>query len=1604
MTTFRIKKIIPPGRANNWLLWLIAAWVFIALPEAANAGHGAGVDLTYECINGCTTKVHFRAFRSCNTSIQNISPVNTFYITADTSCTMPVQTSPWVNVSNIEVTPVCAGTPTLCNSSTATINGIMEHYWVGEFDFCAANCSSYTLNWGLCCRNGTITSMSVPTMTTLYVGTTFNPLASPCNNSPVFNDPPIPYICEGQSHNFLQHASDPDGDSLAYFLGPCLSGPNTIVPYLPGYGAGAPLGPDWVVQIDPISGQLSISPHPFSPNSGSVQVGVVCILVEEWRNGQLIGTTTRDVQLTVLPCAGNDQPLLTGAANTIGATSNGFEITTCLGASLCFQIPSHDTDPGQTVDLYWDGSLSSMGASFTKWGDPAVMDTISGNNPVAEFCWTPPAAGTFQFVASVIDDHCDLPGFNQYTFTIIVEQIDITVVDTGLACDLAMFSAIPQTGSAPYSYQWNPLNFPVQYDSSFQQQVPGPGNYPYTMMVVDSAGCIFEYTDTLQVINNVQALPGLGQSICAGQPTLLGLQPPSNPNLVYQWSPAPHLNDSTLAQPTLTAINTSGLSENQSYYLLVVDTLTNCSDSDSVQLQVNPIPDASFFISPEICAGDTANILYTGVLNAFGTFLWNFDNGLPGTSISQGPHTVSWGTPGSYEVNLVVSSMGCSSPIQRDTILVKPIPVANIASEIPQCFTGHNFDLLNIGTYDSTATFDWNFSQGAVYTTDTTEHLDSLTFIYPGQHQVTLQVTQNGCDSPLDTLLLEIIPDPDPVWSYSSTGQCFPLNDFLFSATGQNDPSAVYNWTFQDGTPSVSSAVTQTVNFNSQGPKVVTLTVLQNGCSLSYTDTIQVYPSPAVDAGNGMSFCDGSAGGTLNGSVVGGQDPYVWNWFAGSGLVFTIDSLDDDDPHIMLDSSGFVYVQVTDQNGCSSELDSVWIEVLPKPIALAPADTSRCDGLTPCTVLIPTVSNTGGPFTYSWSPAAGLNDSTLLYPCASPGTTTTYTFVATDQGTGCSSDMGGIDSSAMVTVTVLPSPQAEAGLSFDLCNGDSIQLNGSASGSGPGYSYQWSPTTGLSNPNLPNPMASPAITTIYTLNVSSNGCDGYADTMHLRVRGIPLANAGNDVQICLGEQTQLNGSAGGGDGSSAYYFSWSNGVSLDDPLLSNPTALPSSTTTYHVTATNDWGCESAPDSITVYLHPTPVAEAGDSAFVCLGDEFQFQGSYYYGQTDSVPNTSLIYYNWNPGNELDDPLILQPTFTPTSSGWYTLEINYETCTTVDSVYLTSIPHLNASALADTNVVCANDSVMLLASGGLSGPTYQWTPTTGLNDPSSAQPMAAPGTTTTYEVFLEEYGCLDSTEITVEVLPRPTAGFAYTQPIGCPPHGVFFSSTSLNADHLIWNFGDGSPPQNISEYEHTYSEVGDYPVSLIAVAPGGCADTADFLTVQVTPPPHMNVVSDPGIPAELFVPNAEIQLTEDYGEVVEWQWIFENGDRFGGQVLDYSFPSEGTYFVTLRGVDERGCWNDTLVGPIVVSSPDITIYNVFSPNNDGINDVFLPLYDGSQPTFLQIFDRWGTLIFESRNRTEAWDGRNLKGKPSPEGEYFYTFRVGAKEYVGSVTMVR
>lgn len=93
--------------------------------------------------------------------------------------------------------------------------------------------------------------------------TTLNTNITPCNSSPQFSNPPVPYICQGQPYTFNQGAFDPENDSLSYSLGPCYNTlPNTLVTYAAGFSQNAPLGSSWNVSINPTTGDITVVPQP----------------------------------------------------------------------------------------------------------------------------------------------------------------------------------------------------------------------------------------------------------------------------------------------------------------------------------------------------------------------------------------------------------------------------------------------------------------------------------------------------------------------------------------------------------------------------------------------------------------------------------------------------------------------------------------------------------------------------------------------------------------------------------------------------------------------------------------------------------------------------------------------------------------------------------------------------------------------------------------------------------------------------------------------------------------------------------------------------------------------------------------------------------------------------------------------------------------------------------------------------------------------------------------------------------------------------------------------------------------------------------------------
>lgn len=241
--------------------------------------------------------------------------------------------------------------------------------------------------------------------------------------------------------------------------------------------------------------------------------------------------------------------------------------------------------------------------------------------------------------------------------------------------------------------------------------------------------------------------------------------------------------------------------------------------------------------------------------------------------------------------------------------------------------------------------------------------------------------------------------------------------------------------------------------------------------------------------------------------------------------------------------------------------------------------------------------------------------------------------------------IGGIAScvSARVPVDINVSvPVADAGPDTDICVGDSTQLN-----AGGGTTYLWSTSVGLSDSTVANPMAGPVATITYTVTITdANNCSA-SDDVTVNVNPIPVANAGADITLCMGDSAAFNATGG-------TLYAWSQSAGLSCTNCSNPVASPAANTTYTVTVTDSNAC-SATDDIFVTVNPAPVANAGTDITICATGNTLLNAS------------GGISYSWSPPGGLSDPSISNPVASPVSSTNYTVTVtNANNCADHDEV--------------------------------------------------------------------------------------------------------------------------------------------------------------------------------------------------------------------------------------------------------------------------------------------------------------------------------------------------
>lgn len=542
---------------------------------------------------------------------------------------------------------------------------------------------------------------------------------------------------------------------------------------------------------------------------------------------------------------------------------------------------------------------------------------------------------------------------------------------------------------------------------------------------------------------------------------------------------------------------------------------------------------------------------------------------------------------------------------------------------------------------------------------------------------------------------------------------------------------------------------------------------------------------------------------------------------------------------------------------------------------------------------------------------------------------------------------------------------SQCAFSFDLgpnqsiCAGDSIQLSAPS-----GYSYLWTPLYNISSNSISSPYVKPTVDTIYFVSLTDlNNCT-VTDSIHIFVNQLPIVSVNDDDTICEGNTLQLISTG-------ALSYTWTPNYNLTNNTIPYPISSPLVDTSYIVDGMDANGCSSQ-DTIFITVLPIPNADAGTDTSICPGSSVQLNAS------------GGISYTWLNPVSLSNYLIPNPISTPSDSIKYFVQVSdVSGCEAIDSISI----HIFSSAKADAGFsvsTCADTPVQLTASGGVN---YSWSPQIYLNHSSLHNPMAFPNDDMDFVVQVEDSnGCFDTDTMRVTVFKVSINN----DTLFCEGDSMMAFVGGDPATYFLWTPSIGISDSSSFEPWIKPSETTTY--TLNATNAQGCS-YQDDITITI-PQPEAIIDSNVIIGCE----GAIFELFNNSDSDYSFVWDFDDGTKSFNSDLEINIPYNSNLLGELSVVDQYGC-SDTssisysLIGLSFDDYFDIDVPNVFTPNNDGINDLFKISLPGKmyECATISIFNKWGEIQYFNDDSNLNWDGTNNSGVSSPVGTYFYTISI-------------
>lgn len=559
-------------------------FLLVLTTSNAQSSHLWGGSITYTCLGNNTYQVIHTGYKGCGSS----AALSDNFTLTSVICGQQINSGIRTSLSTTGITPICQA----ALGNNTCLGGIQQIR--AEFlTYIPPNCPDWTFQSSNSARIS-VSNLAAPSSGVGNIST-LNTMGGLCNSSPIFNSPLVPFICDQEPFCFVPDAIDPDGDSLVFSLVLPLDFDFTPLSYSAPFSTSYPINTtSGSILFDSTNGNLCFTPS-------GIQNTVIAMQVEEFRNGVLVGSVLHDFTFLVMSCS-NQFPILPGGAlNAVvnGTALDSNSIVACAGIPLSFQAVFTDADPADSLSILSNITNTLPGASLQ----------LTGTNPLTvNFSWVPGNndLGFHPFYVEVLDNQCTIIGRRTYLFDINVLPATLAGPDLSY-CPAGAALPIHVTGGGS-GVTWSTLSGdPTGLSCT---NCPNPLASPSTTStyVVESNlvnACSNRDTITIEVVPDFLLNLTPDTTLCSNQYLQIqGLTGPASAGpFTSQWSPTTGL---TTPNSPLTTVQV----QDTSSFVFSATSAAGCTLVDSVTININgQAPILRLPRQDTICPGDSLQLL-----------------------------------------------------------------------------------------------------------------------------------------------------------------------------------------------------------------------------------------------------------------------------------------------------------------------------------------------------------------------------------------------------------------------------------------------------------------------------------------------------------------------------------------------------------------------------------------------------------------------------------------------------------------------------------------------------------------------------------------------------------------------------------------------------------------------------------------------------------------------------------------------------------------------------------------------------------------------------------------------------------------------------------